>query len=232
MIDQTLVAAVLAEAARGRTAKQISAAQALSPSTTYRILNGIHSSGASPGHRSKRRRLAGADTAQLLAAAREVLSSSTTVTDNGCWLTSACDRDGLVHLGGRHFRLARLSYLAFVGPLSTGTRVRRLCDSTGRPGGSGERAEEGYHLRCWRPDHLGVQRPLLDRDGRQDRLPAGRGTTRVDVQTCPHGHEYTLANIRFRATRAGRVTRACRTCARQRRRRELQRLSARPDSGA
>lgn len=208
-IDKALATAVLADAERGRTVQQICATRDISLATTYRVLNGTRWPDAAPGQRPKRRRLASADIPQLLEAARDLLSSTTTVADDGCWLTSACDADGLIRLAGRHFRLARLSYLAFVGPLALGVRASRMCHH----GGYGDvQGEERSHRRCWRPDHLGVQASQH----------VGRSTTSVAVEACPHGHEYTLTNTRFRATRAGGVTRACRACARERRRHQLQ----------
>lgn len=194
-------------AAQGTSPRRLAEDHGISLSSVYRILGGAQYPDAIGSVRARRPRLPPqAGEHELLAAARSRLQYGSEVTASGCWLYAG---GGSIRIGGKHYRLARLSFLAYVGPVPDGLVVVHICD----------RAQDGESVtssgaapRCWRPDHLRLASP-----GRRASSPQSpeRGT----ALSCPRGHCYSVDNTRFRLTRIGTVTRACRTCAREARRR-------------
>lgn len=201
--------AVRADLTAGLSPAQIAVKRELSLASTYRLLNGSRLPEPDAVPRALRPRAPShASQNALLGEVRQRLTE-TTVIGAGCWFSSYAGRRDSLRVGGRHHRLARLAYLAFVGDLPPGKIVTRVCmpHTSELPVGEGR----GF---CWRPDHLRV----LPHGTRPPRRP---GYAKKEKRSCPHGHYFTLGNVRFRATRTGAVTRACRQCGLETRRRQL-----------
>ncbi len=211
-ISAHLARSVCDDAALGRPARLIAQTRGLSLASVHRLLNGSHPHTAGRGLGPVRTKLPHvASEAEIGCAVRLRLAGGSVTTPLGCWIYPSTS----LRLGGQHVRLARASYIAFVGAVPDRLRVVRCC----HPGGVDCGPEADCGNRCWRPDHLRLRGA---HDGEPDRWAGRRGL----ASACPAGHDFTLDNTRFRSTRTGTVTRACRRCAR-----DARRCAGSPDSG-
>lgn len=110
----------------------------------------------------------------------------------GCWLwTGKCDRGGYgrIWTAGRHRRVHRVAYEAWVGPIPEGLEIDHLCRVRN----------------CVNPAHL---EPVTQAEN-------VRRQARSQKTECVNGHPYTPENTYLRPGK-GHGRRDCRTCIRER----------------
>jgi len=125
--------------------------------------------------------------------------------ENGCWIwTGGVSRGngyGRAWLNGQTMTAHGAVYTAYVGAIPTGREVDHLCHNRDPmcPGGP------CMHRRCVNPEHL-------------EAVTASTNQVRQGARKthCPHGHEYTPENTKYKA---GSNCRHCRACHRNRERR-------------
>lgn len=200
-LSPTLVLEMRVAAAGGASVGTLARRHGVALSTAAKVLTGATHAGEGGPLAAPRPRLsrsASWDVVRL--AMRQRLTEEVTVDQGGCWrLMGAGDRArAVLQVAGRYWRVARLSFEVFVGPVPAGWMVGSDCGHS-----------------CLRPEHLRLVR-------------AGRAAAPVvqrqfsDITACPAGHCYADHDVvRYHLTRAGSVTRSCRPCERARQQRGL-----------
>lgn len=135
-----------------------------------------------------------------IGALREKLLRHRRITDRGCWEWTRSRNRGYGHIGlnGKVFRVPRVAYRIFVGPIRKGKKILHKCDNPP----------------CFNPTHLyqGTQQENLDDARRRSRIPP-----RVRPTSCINGHKFTVANsvwLKRTNPKTGAVydLRRCRIC--------------------
>ena len=126
---------------------------------------------------------------------REFVKARIKIDENGCWLWQKFvapppNSYGQGHAFGRRWRIHRLAYFLWKGPLDQTLDICHSCDVK----------------HCCNPDHLWQGTP---KSNMQD-AAAKKIWSRQHKTHCPAGHPYEGDNLRY--TKTGKRT--CRTCQR------------------
>jgi len=127
-------------------------------------------------------------------------------SDNGCWTWKLKPQKGYGRYksGGAYYTAHRFIYEMVVGPIPEGMQVDHVCHSLDPT------CEGGYclHRMCVNPMHL---------EAVSSHENARRAVEMNRSESCPQGHPYNLANIRF-TSKGVRFCRACQRASAQARR--------------